>query len=112
MTTPDLVSLRALVEAAIRLDQAIYSLKRESELHADEIALHGALPAAREALERVEIQRIDDAEEIVTLRDRLARLESALLKYGQHSPRCPVWATMTRGTCTCGLDAALEGRDV
>ena len=42
---------------------------------------------------------------------RLAQLEEALLKYGQHGPRCPIWATQTRGTCTCGLDAALEGRD-
>jgi len=85
MTTPDLVSLRALVEAAIRLDQAIYSLKRESELHADEIALHGALPAAREALKREENSVpvcIDplcvEAHDRELLRVRLARADGAL----------------------------------
>ena len=46
----------------------------------------------------------------IRLLSRLAQLEEALLKYGQHGPRCPIWATQTRGTCTCGLDAALEGR--
>ena len=33
----------AVVDAATQLDAAIYSLKREHELHADEIALHEAL---------------------------------------------------------------------
>jgi len=42
---------------------------------------------------------------------RVARLEEALLKYAQHEPRCPIWIASVRGTCTCGLDAALEGRD-
>jgi len=42
---------------------------------------------------------------------RIARMEEALLKYGQHGPRCPIWVAQSRGTCTCGLDAALEGRD-
>ena len=54
MTTPDLTALRILVERVEQLDRAIYALKREGDLHADEIAVHAALPAAREALERVE----------------------------------------------------------
>ena len=33
----------AVMNAATQLDAAIYSLKREHELHADEIALHEAL---------------------------------------------------------------------
>ena len=54
MTSPDLAALWALVEATSRLDAAIYLLKRESELHEDEIAVHDALPAAREALRQIE----------------------------------------------------------
>ena len=50
-------------------------------------------------------------EDVADMAARVTRLESALLTYGQHDPQCPIWATQTRGTCTCGLDAALEGRD-
>ena len=85
MTNPDLVSLRVLVEAAIRLDHAIVAFKRQNEMHADEIALHEALPAAREALKRVENSVpvcIDplcvEAHDRELLRVRLARADGAL----------------------------------
>jgi len=57
MSIPDLAALRALVEAATRLDAAIYALKRESELHEDERVVHAALPAALAALKRMETER-------------------------------------------------------
>jgi len=44
-------------------------------------------------------------------RVRIARLEEALLKYGQYKPRCPIWTARAHGACACGLDAALEGRN-
>jgi len=107
MTNPDLMDTNdytgvpkspmvAAAEDAARLAK----LEEENDRLRSEAGYHGA----QDVIAQVAAER--DA-----LLARLARLESALLKYGQHSPRCPVWATMTRGTCTCGLDAALEGRN-
>ncbi len=42
-TSEEWQAREAVVDAATQLDAAIYSLKREHELHADEIALHEAL---------------------------------------------------------------------
>jgi len=123
MTTPDLAALWPLVEATSRLDAAIYSLKRENELHEDEIALHEALPVAQAALERMEqTSPAPHADETGHLHRclsllstkpprwacaagcavqraegaeaRLARLTKALRRYGRHRANCgPVTPT-------------------
>jgi len=133
---PDLAALRALVGAAAveRHDHVIVlcgqvpcevcdslpaaqaALDRleggSAALHADETGhLHRCLylrstePPRWACAAGCAVQRAERAEA------RLAQLEKALVKYGTHGPRCPIWVTQSRGTCTCGLDAAMEGRD-
>ena len=90
-----------------------------AQLRSAVTAIAIALPAAQEAMERMgkPVTGTNSAHahgncELCDYQEaRLARLEEALLKYGQHGPRCPIWATQARGSCTCGLDAAMEGRD-
>ena len=128
MTTPDLAALRALVEAvgttlprAPRLAHAEdcgcddphhrrgWDSERLIELTQWRTSLGPLWIAALEAMDRMKGDSAAlHADETGHLH---AQLEAALLKYGQHGPRCPIWATQTRGTCTCGLDAALEDRD-
>jgi len=76
------------------------------------------LEKTQTALERVETELLGlqgaytmAADDNGKLRVRVVRLEAALLTYGKHAPRCPLWATQARGTCACGLDVAMEGRD-
>ena len=49
LASEEWLAREAVVEAATRLDAAIYALKRESELHADEVALHDALARLAES---------------------------------------------------------------
>lgn len=152
----DLSALRKLVEAVLSREPRIPRLahgiecgcaseahgegwdeERTLEVAAWETSLGPMATAAREALERVELERhflieafkektsdfmgemVRHQETARRLTTRLAQLEAALAKYGRHDIGCPEDLTgvvdlkseFRQRPCSCGFAAALEGRD-
>jgi hypothetical protein len=64
-------------------------------------------------------KRIYEVWYVERLEARVAELEGALIRYGEHEPECGKWDKMDSGQlfarhdwpCTCGLEQALGGRD-